>query len=227
MRELSKCFLDDLTAEDGLLRPILERVKRDHTLMLAIRDGYINIYYRGGNLLKLTCNGMAHSYKASFDPEYDKSGQLLRSDLPEAITRAEHVRVWLDELPHLKQIMDFFFSDHNKSEREFQQLVVRENNYSRISNETEYFITDIEFADSSIRARFDMLAIRWLASERKDRRKCRAALMEMKYGDQALDGKAGLLDHLRHVDELMTVIAIDPCWTRWRHSSGNWTNLVC
>jgi hypothetical protein len=96
--------------------------------------------------------------------------------------------------------MDFFFSDRSKLEREFQQLVARENNCSSISNETEYFITDIEFADEGLGARFDMLALRWLATERKNGSKCQAVLIEMKYGDSALGDNAGLLKHLQDIE---------------------------
>jgi hypothetical protein len=73
-----------------------------------------------------------------------------------------------------------------------------------ISNESEYFISDIEFADLGLGARFDMLAIRWLASHRKDGSNCRAALIEMKYGDGALGGSAGLLKHLQDIDALVS-----------------------
>ena len=99
--------------------------------------------------------------------------------------------------------MDLSFSTHNKPEREFQQLIARENNCSTISNETEYFITDIEFSDSSIAARFDLLAIRWLASQRKNGGGCRAAMIELKYGDGSLDGEAGLLKHLKDIDTFL------------------------
>ena len=57
--------------------------------------------------------------------------------------------------------MDYHFSVKWKLEREFQQLVARENNRSAISNQTEYFITDIELADEQ--SRFDMLALKWRA----------------------------------------------------------------
>ena len=53
-RGLSTTFLNDLRV--GCLAPLLERVKRDDTLHLAIRNQYINIYYRGGNLLKVSRN---------------------------------------------------------------------------------------------------------------------------------------------------------------------------
>lgn len=72
MRELSKDFLNNLKSAKGLLHPILERVKQDDTLMLAIRDNYINIYYRGGSLLKVKEQGK-DSYQSSFDDQYNKS----------------------------------------------------------------------------------------------------------------------------------------------------------
>ncbi len=53
MRKLSEQFMKDLVDSDGVLQPILTRVKKDSTLMLAIRENYINIYYRGGNILKI------------------------------------------------------------------------------------------------------------------------------------------------------------------------------
>ena len=45
-----------------------EAVKKDHTLCLEIRENYINIYYRGGCLLKLEEND--GKYRASFDRRY-------------------------------------------------------------------------------------------------------------------------------------------------------------
>ena len=51
-------------------------------------------------------------------------------------------------------------------------------------------MADIEHADSALGARFDMLAIRWLASRCKNGSNCQAALIEMKYGDDALGGSA-------------------------------------
>jgi hypothetical protein len=201
MRALSQSFMNNFE-EDGSLYPILERVKKDHTLMLAIRDGYINIYYRGGNLLKLTEQGNGF-YGTFFDDDYNKSGIPI-PDIPKVIESDIDAEKWIQTVPFKKEIMDLYFSENNKSEREFQQLVARENNFSKISNESEYFISDIEFADPSIGARFDMLAIQWPASQRRNGRNCRAALIEMKYGDGALDGGAGLLKHMQNIDSLVS-----------------------
>ena len=202
MRELSTSFMHDLSNEEGFLWPILQRVKQDHTLMLSIRQDYVNIYYRGGNILRLK-EHRNNSYKAFFDKKYDKSG-VMRVDLPGIIKSQDEARTWVNSLQELKGIMDIYFSKHGKSEREFQQLLARENNFSRNASESEYFVADIEFADSTIRARFDILALRWLVSQRKSTNNFRPALIEMKYGDGALDGNAGVIKHLQDIDALIS-----------------------
>ncbi|RLB76083.1 MAG: hypothetical protein DRH06_06685 [Deltaproteobacteria bacterium] len=202
MRALSQSFMNDLLNPDGLLYPILERVKQDHTLILSIRKGYINIYYRGGNLLR-TKEQHRGFYSAFFDKKYNKSG-VPSPVLPDTIESQDAARVWVASFQTLKGIMDFYFSQYNKSEREFQQLIARENNFSTIASQSEYFVSDIEFADSALGARFDMLALRWPSSQRKDPRSCRPALIEIKYGDGALGGSAGILKHLQDFDALIS-----------------------
>lgn len=200
MRGLSEEFLGDLKRADGLLNPILERVTHDDTLMLAIRDNYANIYYRGGNILKM--EWAKGSYQTSFDTHYDPTGETIPA-LPVGIQSQADSTAWVKAFPLLKCIMDVYFHRHGKSEREFQQLVARENNRSSISNESEYFVSDIEYAVPRL-CRLDMLGIRWLATDRKNGSRCRAALIEIKYGDGALSGDAGLLKHMRDIDALIS-----------------------
>lgn len=200
MRKLSEKFMGDLVDSDGVLYPILARVKKDHTLMLAIRENFINIYYRGGNILNLKEHNKGF-YQASFDDQYNKSG-LLIPDSPTEINNQNDSRSWIDSFPSRKNIMDEYFSTYGKAEREFQQLIARENNNSTISNESEYFVSDIEVTEPY--ARFDIMAIRWLAAQRKNGSNCKAALIEMKYGDSALTGSAGLLKHLKDMEKLIT-----------------------
>jgi hypothetical protein len=201
MRGLSEKFMNDLSKPEGKLYPILEGVKKDHTLMLAIRDGYINIYYRGGNILRIT----EHDgfYQTFFDVKYAKSGQSI-SDPEETIVNQADAKKIVSCLSERKIIMDEYFAYGSKTtEREFQQLVARENNNSSISNETEYFVSDIEVTVPHL-ARFDITAIRWLAKDRKTGSRCRTALIEMKYGDKALENDAGLLKHLKDMDEFIS-----------------------
>ena len=168
--------------------------------MLAIRENFINIYYRGGNILNIRKPNKGF-YQASFDENYNKPG-LSIPDSPTEIIHQNDARSWVDSFPSRKNIMDEYFSIYGKSEREFQQLIARENNNSTISNESEYFISDIEVTEPY--ARFDIMAIRWLAGQRKSGHNCRAALIEMKYGDAALDGNAGLLKHLKDMEILIS-----------------------
>jgi len=200
MRALSDQFFNALNQTQGVLHPIMQRVRQDHTLMLAIRDGYINIYYRGGNILRIQERGS--DFQTFFDENYNKIG-LLIPDCPTFIASQDDSEIWVNSFLQRKYILDVFLAEKGKTEREFQQLVARENNYSTISNESEYFISDIEFSDSGNSARFDLLALRWLAGERKKGNTCRAAFVEMKYGDNALDGSAGLLKHLMDIDEFI------------------------
>lgn len=190
--------MNDLINENGLLHFLLEHIKRDNTLLLAIRNECFNIYYRGGNLLKVSRNSNS-TCNFFFDRSYNKTGIYL-PDLPTTIKKPDDVQAWIMAFPYLKVIMDSYFADHNKPEKEFQQLIARENNFSSISNETEYFITDIEFSDSDLSARFDMLAVKWPASGRKDGNKYQVALIEVKYGDNALAGNAGIVKHLKDFD---------------------------
>lgn len=202
--------MDDLSNPAGVLHPILTRVKKDHTLMLAIRENFINIYYRGGNILKIE-EQYKGSYKTSFDRNYNKSG-LLIPDSPKKIANPDDSQRWIDSFASRKIIMDEHLTTNRKAEREFQQLVARENNNSKISKESEYFVTDIEVRDNEVSdieatecyPRFDMMAIRWLAAQRKNSRNCKAALIEMKYGDDALGDPSGLLAHLKDMKNLVS-----------------------
>lgn len=209
-RVLSQSFLENFRI--GWLQPLLVRIKSDDTLMLAIRDGYINVYYRGGSMLKISETRPEH-YQVAFNANYNKSSYVL-PDLPGTLTGADDVANLIAAIPGLKEVMDRYFSaidsdGRAKPEREFQQLVARENNRSPISNETEYFIVDIEFAQTDISARFDMLAVRWLRTERKKQGTLVPVLIEMKYGTNAFGGSSGIVQHLKDVKALFNDI------TRW------------
>ena len=199
-RALSQAFLEDL--KQGKLSPLLIRVKMDDTLMLAIRQGYINIYYRGGNLLKIT-ELPGGGYVAEFDAKYNRYDCPL-PHFPCTLRSAEATAELVGKVHAIKEVMDYFFTENPKLEREFQQLVARENNYSSISNETEYFIVDIEVADSELSARFDMLAVRWLRTDRNREGVLLPVLIEMKYGVNALEGSAGIAKHLDNLKELFS-----------------------
>jgi hypothetical protein len=219
-RGLSPAFFEAL--KSGCLSPLLQRVHTDETLFLAIRANYINIYYRGGNLMMVKANAaqQKEGFSIFFDvnhipkpspqqaDHFARTCEALRSDIHALLDRpvlsASDTEHWVEAIPKLKLAIDLGLGmGGDKHEREFQQLVARENNRSGISNETEYFIADIEYASSALGARFDMLAVQWLAHQRKDGSNCKLALIEMKYGDHALTGNSGLASHLKQAKRVL------------------------
>ena len=67
MRHINEKFINDLA--HGELAYFLKKVKSNHdVLSLEVRNGYINIYYKGGNLLKITQKNKGYSFY--FDAKY-------------------------------------------------------------------------------------------------------------------------------------------------------------
>lgn len=191
MRKLDDNFLKDL--KEGQLKDLLNYVKSDNTLDLEIRENYINIYYSGGNILKVAY--VKGFYIFSFDYNYLKFTPFLKK---ETLKQHQEEKKWNSYFPVAKQAMDFYFSKISNEEREFQQLTVRENNYSSIANSTDFFIIDIEY-DNHDNARFDIIACEWpsFAPNRKLQKnfKPKLVIIEMKYGDSALTGSSGIKKH--------------------------------
>ncbi|MCX7006679.1 MAG: hypothetical protein NTY53_05420, partial [Kiritimatiellaeota bacterium] len=99
-----------------------------------------------------------------------------------------------------------WFGKHPKEERASQQMAVHENNIAPWAGGTDYFIVDIEY-DNHQGARFDLVALQWesKASARKlQGYKPRLTAIEMKSGDGALKGDAGLLEHFQQWDKFFS-----------------------
>jgi hypothetical protein len=199
-RALSETFLKDLTS--GFLHPLLAEIQQDDTLMLGLRGTYLNVYYRGGSILRLEQIPGALQYRAFFDKNYAMGAAFAGCD-HDTVANSDHADAWARAFKDLKHVMNRFLVKYPKPEREFQQLVAWENNRSGLANQTEYFVTDIEFASTELRARFDMLGVKWLSTDRQTARHCRPVLFEMKYGDASLTGGSGLLEHLDDITNLL------------------------
>lgn len=172
----------------GELFPLLQAVQRDDTLDMELRGSAVNIYYRGGSIFKIAMK--RNTFELTFDTKYCTAGSAPLEAHPSPTEAAA-------QLPFYKQAMDWWFHAYPKYEREFQQVIARENNsHGKISCGTDYYIADIEFVEGS--SRFDMVGLKWLSNGavRKNRCKLSLALIEMKYGDGALKGSAGIEKHL-------------------------------
>jgi len=199
-RILSNQFIIDL--KSGLLNPILERAKADRTLLFLIRDQTVNLYYRGSSLAKISAG--KNGYQVSVDPEYFKYGEETPLKLPFPVQTFEDAKTFVRFIPNIKNAIDLYLSKHPKDEREFQQLVIRDNNGNSSANATDYLICDMEYTHSLYTSmRFDMIAAHWpsQSAKRKKLDNLELAIIEMKFGDNALrgDGKttdgAGILKH--------------------------------
>ncbi len=199
MRGLRSNFITHLMS--GLLGQILDLVKLDSTLCLEIRENYINIYYRGGNIIRIGEDGGV--FKASFDRKYLNENSTKVPGLIETLNNVDDVEVWLNTIPFLKHEMDLWFGCHSKDEREFQQLMLRENNFGNSAKGTDYFICDIEYANHT--GRFDLVAVKWPSTSvhRKNNKDLRLAFVEMKYLDNALTGNAGLCKHIEDINTFL------------------------
>jgi len=202
MRGISLNFINDL--KTGTLSKVLERVKADGTLMLEIRQDYTNIYYRGGNILRISEKSLGN-YEFSIDYGYIVDNSLeniLQADFGKN-SNASSIDTWLNKLPNIKDQMDLYFGT-NSRERDYQQLVVLENNYGSSANDTDYYICDIEYANFN--GRFDMIAVRWPSTgpDRRRNKDLGLAFIEMKYMDKALTGQSGLLGHITGMNAFLS-----------------------
>lgn len=195
MRGLSPQFMQDLLTGD--LAVLLERIRLDHTLDLQIREDYLNVYYRGGNLLKLSAG--AGGYTAFFDRRYAKGAPLPA--LPSTVADAADMALWVGAFPELKLAIDLFLGRHPKEEREIQQSICRDNNLGSVSKSTDYFLCDIEY--DTPHGRFDFLAVHWPGSARRRRDGRRLVIGEVKQGDHSLKDKSGLHAHLNDVEAFL------------------------
>ena len=203
-RALREPLLEAL--KSGYLKPFVELVKSDTSLCMELRGDCVNIYYRGGNLVKIALRGTTNAAEAMFDKNYFRVRGTTEIPeavecLPKRLDGPEDVCQWLKTAPTLKQAMDRRFGAGPKDEREFQQRILRDNNFGSIARSTDYFICDIEYENPF--GRFDMIAAHWpsTSADRKKSHERDLAFIEVKHGDNALTGKAGLHEHIKHVNK--------------------------
>lgn len=153
MRKLTQTLFNDL--KQGSLQSLLKYVREDDTLDLEFRGNYFTIYYRGGALLSVKDNDDNGKYSwTGLNEEY-----ILKYE-----QKHKNAENFEEYIPEAKHIIDRYICTSPKNhlgEKEIQQLVVKENNYSPYSQDTDYFIVDIEYEESKEGGRADLIALRW------------------------------------------------------------------
>jgi hypothetical protein len=210
MRALATMKID---LETGCLMPLLDRVRRDRTVQLEFRDGYVDVYYRGGCITKVTpCS--AGGYELTIDPKYFERGLSSDARPPSAavVRDAAGCIAWLSRLGSLKDQMDLWFGKHAKNEREAQQQLARENNWGQSGQDSDYFVLDIEYQEPGEKGRFDALAVHWPSKSHVRGKGAQRgfAFLELKWCDAAVasfDGKGspkpGIRKHVRDLESFV------------------------
>lgn len=167
MHGLSNKYFDCL--KSGFLSDITNSVKRDPDLNLEVRDAYINVYYKGNSLLKLTETGSS-LYKAEIDDKF-----LEGINVPLEFTEGM-ITQFLSAIPLLKQNIVKY--GQKELEIEYEQMIIRANNYEHRNN-TEYFIVDRQYTVND--GRFDLTGIFWDRNSRRQNQEVPVCLMEVKF----------------------------------------------
>lgn len=179
MRGINGKFINDL--KSGELTYFFEQVKADtESLCLAIRNNYINIYFRGGNLLKITQKRGGYSFH--FDAKYclnkgDDSSYDLLCSLSDTNTEGykKYFTLMMAE-------MESWLEKHPKPEREYQHKLIAFNPS----------VVDIEYQIGK-KMRLDMLCV-------DNGRLC---VVENKYGETTVGGVSGLSKHYEDICRLV------------------------
>lgn len=177
MRKISKEFKEELLKRS--LHGLLKYIQEDDTLDLELRGKEIIVYYRGGALLSIEeRNDKTYAWNP-LNAEYKKG----KASMPTAC-----VKDFGNYIPQAKHVIDKYIvcgPKNHLGEKEIQQLVVKENNYSPNSNDTDFFIVDMEYQDND--RRFDLIALRWDSnSASRQLNKVSLATIEVKQGTKAI-----------------------------------------
>ena len=201
--------------KEGKLGGLIEMVKNDDELVLQIREDYFNVYYKGGNMLKVSSeNSFQFDYnyfkcEISLDTQEQRKKRIdKRRSILESLKNTQDYKTFIDEM---KRLMDkywiWLYNEKHRSlhEKDTQHALCISNTES-----TDYTIIDLEFQVSTRKdctyhyepsslprhpgiyvceksPRFDIIAVR-----NSDRRLC---VIELKNGLDALVGKSGIGDH--------------------------------
>ena len=202
MRQLSDSLLKEL--KEGSLHAILEFIKNDDSLDFQIRENYANVYYKGGNILKIKPRSFDFD-KMYFHSAKDKTSSDVKNDktkLSELVEKRKQLLTLLPANPQeyfteAKAVMDEWdeaLSDrvqHNEKKEQQQIALANQRN-------TDYVVLDLEYAVSRTSAfkydgkeakyvpRFDIIAIH----------DGRLVVIELKKGLGAVSGTSGVRPHI-------------------------------
>jgi len=153
LRKLIVQFIYDL--KDGLLSELTHKVQADIDLDLFIRDGYINIYFKGNSILKLTERKRNGTYAVDIHPKYLQAMEI--SDLIDV----KSTRSYVNKIPQLKDNI----LHHGKSslEIEYEQINKKYSSYlAQIAKHLDVPIDTKQIVISTKKKQRDQITEDWV-----------------------------------------------------------------
>lgn len=203
MRQLSKRFVKKLTTDKS---DLLRCITRDPELDLQIRDNYINVYYKGGNILRIKpesyfLDEMYFNDSDKMRSKYAKEDPIIHANLvkqrDDLVKFLEDKGRIADYFSKAKAVMDKWalsLSDKVEFEEKKEQQEIAIAN----RRDTDFVVLDLEYAVSSASEyayngtldkkvpRFDIIAIH----------NGRLVVIELKKGLGAVSGTSGVKPHM-------------------------------
>lgn len=201
MRQLKNTFLKKLTSD---LNGLLECIKNDDELDIQIRDNYINVYYKGGNILKINPRSFFID-KMYFNDYNDKRSSEAKRDKKLLLQLEKQSKQLLEYLPEhpqdyfreAKSVMDRWDDSlkdvvrHEEKKEQQQIALANRKDSGYIVLDVEYSVSrDSEFSyngslDKKV-PRFDIVAIH----------NGNLVVIELKKGLGAIRGNSGIEPHI-------------------------------
>lgn len=193
---------------NGNLRQMLIVINKDNNLDVQIRNDYLNVYYKGGNIARVKSEKSVEfdefyfylDMKKTPTKEIKKNTKILKElkSQRDTLIRKFKERKYEEYFVNAKEIMDKWLKINPKHERMEQHQLSIENQY----NKSDYTIIDLEYEvsilcdfacsyipkgkDEPKKPRFDIIAIN------KQGKLC---VIELKKGLSALRNTSGLQEH--------------------------------
>ncbi len=190
--ELKTLYFDD--ERYSTLRILIEL---DKEVVFAVRKDQIHIYYLGGRILKIIKS--YNRLKFSFDLKYAKKekGEDELNEYGDIINKLNDnpydVDLWIKHFDILKCCMGNYRKRiSNNAERQLQQDIELENRDFKgevVVIDNEYGVRELHTITSKL-CKVDLVTLY------QDSGKYKICLVELKCGDGAIDGKAGITDHI-------------------------------
>lgn len=196
--------LQTLYFSDERYQHLRELIRSDNELVFSVRKDEIHIYYLGGRILKI-----AKSHKKirfAFDWKYAKraKGSDELNEYGDIIKKLNDnpfdVDLWVANFNILKCCMRHYRENifHN-DERQLQQILELEN---RDFN-GEVVVIDNEYGVREVRSRSSKLCKVDLVTLYRDNGKYKICLVELKCGEGAIEGEAGIDKHISDFETLI------------------------